>query len=67
MREATNINVNVRIGTAVPRTIVEYWEPVPAPILSIVPAWRAFRIVRISGEYVIIDPATFEIVYVLEG
>jgi hypothetical protein len=66
VREATDINItNVRIGVTVPHTVVNYWAPVPSDIVTIVPAWRSYRVVRIHGELVIIDPATFDIVYVL--
>ena len=66
VRPVTNVHItNVRVGAPVPRTITEYWVPVPAPIVQIVPAWAAFRVVRIGGEILIIDPATFEIVYVM--
>lgn len=65
VREA-NINVtNIRVGGSVPRTVTNYWEPVPTAIVEVVPAWRSFRVVRIRGEIVIIDPTTFEIVYVI--
>ena len=67
IHEAVNINVtNVRVGAAVPREITQYWAPVPATIIEIVPAWRAYRAVVVNGVILIIDPATFEIVYVLD-
>jgi hypothetical protein len=40
-------------------------EPIPANIVTIVPAWSAFRVVRIGDEILIIDPVTFAIVDVL--
>ncbi len=65
VREASGVGItNVRVGASIPRTVSEYWEPVPASILEIVPAWGAYRVVRIHDEIVIIDPATFDIVYV---
>jgi hypothetical protein len=65
VREA-NINVTeIRVGGSVPHTVTNYWEPVPTAIVEVVPAWRSFRVVRIRGEILIIDPATFEIVYVI--
>ena len=67
VKEAVNINVDVSVGRAVPHTITEYWAPVPENIYSIVPLWRDYRIVRIHDELVIIDPETFEIVYVIPG
>lgn len=66
VREARDINVsNVRVGVSVPRNVTEYWEAVPSNIVTIVPEWRAYKIVRIHNEYLIIDPETFEIVYIL--
>lgn len=67
IKEANNIDVQVNVGVAVPRTITEYWEPIPTDILAIVPAWRPYRIVKIHGELLIIDPETFKIIYVIEG
>lgn len=65
VREASGVNItNVRVGAAIPRTASEYWEPVPVAILEIVPDWRAYRVVRIHDEIVVIDPETFEIVYI---
>ena len=64
IREAHDINVtHVSIGGD-PRTVVNYWEPVPASILEVVPAWRAYKVVRIHGDIVVIIE-TYEIVYVL--
>jgi predicted FMN-binding regulatory protein PaiB len=45
--------------------VTEFWEPVPATIVEVVPAWRSYRVVRIHGDIVVIDPDTFEIVYVM--
>jgi hypothetical protein len=65
IREAANIAVaNVRIGESIPHTVTEYWAPIPATILSIVPEWQDYRIVRVGGEYLVIDPETFEVVYI---
>jgi hypothetical protein len=66
VREANGVNIShVSIGGSVPRTITEYWEPVPTDIVEIVPAWRSYRVVRVHGEILVIDPATFEIVYIM--
>ena len=68
VREATNINVtNIRVGAGLPRTITDYWVPVPAPIISIVPEWSDYRVVRIHNEILVVDPETFEIVYVFDA
>jgi hypothetical protein len=65
IKEAPNLNVDVHVGGVAPRTITEYWEPVPTEIISIVPAWSAYRVVRVGDEILIIDPVSFEIVDVL--
>lgn len=65
IRQAPNLDVDVHVGGVAPRTITEYWEPIPADIVSIVPAWSEYRVVRIGDEILIIDPVSFEIVDVL--
>jgi len=66
IREAQDIKVtHVSIGARIPRTVVNYWEPVPAAILEVVPAWRDYKVVRIRGNIVVINPDTYEIVYVM--
>jgi hypothetical protein len=59
-----DIDIDVSIGVAVPRTVVLH--PVPVDIVEIVPAFRHYRyFVLANGEIVIVDPATFVVVYVL--
>ena len=58
---------SVSVGVALPTTIEEYWAPVPAQIIRVVPAWRSYRVVRIRGQLVIVEPATRKIVYIIEG
>jgi len=68
IREApSNVNVSVSIGATAPTTIEQYWAPVPAEIVEIVPAWRSYRVVRISGRLVIIEPSSRRIVYIIEA
>ena len=62
--KASDVDINVSVGVAVPRTVVLH--PVPVDIVEIVPAFRHYRyFVLADGEIVIVDPATFVIVYVL--
>jgi hypothetical protein len=62
--KATDIDIDVSVGVAVPRTVVLH--PVPVDIVEIVPAFRHYRyFVLANGEIVIVDPATFVIVYVI--
>ncbi|WP_187148717.1 hypothetical protein [Methylocella silvestris] len=67
IREAPNLNVNLHIGATAPRTITEYWEPVPPTIINIVPAWSSYRVIRVGNEILIIEPDTFAVVAVIEG
>jgi hypothetical protein len=62
--KASNVDVDVSIGIAVPRTVVLH--PVPADVIAVVPAFRHYKyFVLANGEIVIVDPATFVVVYVL--
>jgi hypothetical protein len=68
IKAATNIQISkVSVGVVVPTTVEQYWEPVPASIVEIVPAWRSYRVVKIHDEVVIIEPSTRKIVYVIQG
>jgi hypothetical protein len=59
-----DVDVDVSIGVAVPRTVVLH--AVPADIVEIVPGFRGYRyFVLANGEIVIVDPATFVVVYVI--
>jgi hypothetical protein len=49
IKEASNIDVHVNIGANVPRTITEYWMPVPREFVEIVPAWRTYRVYVIES------------------
>jgi hypothetical protein len=66
IREATNLKFRVNVGATAPRTITEYWEPIPQEIVTIVPAWSGYRVVRIGNEILIIEPDRYQIVDVLE-
>jgi hypothetical protein len=61
---SVDIDVDVSVGVAVPRTVLLH--PVPVDIVEIVPAFRHYRyFVLANGEIVIVDPATFMVVYVI--
>ena len=62
--KATDIDIDVSVGVAVPHTVVLH--SVPADIVEIVPEFRRYKyFVLASGEIVIVDPDTFVVVYVL--
>lgn len=59
----TNVNFAVRVGTAIPRSVTLH--TIPTGIIDIVPAYRSYRYIVYNDEYIIIDPATYEIVEVV--
>ena len=56
----------VSVGTRIPRKIE--LEPLPPRIVKIVPQYRSYRFfVLADGRIVIVDPSTFEIVYIIDA
>lgn len=64
VKEVTNVNVDISVGRRLPRD----WDyhPVPTAVIEIVPAYRGYRYVYVEDHYVIVDPDTYEVVYVLD-
>ncbi|WP_284212022.1 DUF1236 domain-containing protein, partial [Methylobacterium brachythecii] len=62
-RPLTNVNFNVSVGTAIPRSV--RLNPLPATILTLVPAYRGYDYVLVGDDIVIIDPDTYEIIDVI--
>jgi hypothetical protein len=60
---ADNVNFNIRVGVAVPRTI--HVAVLPPEVVTIVPEYRGFEYVVVGDQLLIIDPNTFEIVAIL--
>jgi hypothetical protein len=63
VRRLDKVDFAVRVGVTVPRTVVFY--DLPADIVEIVPAYRAYKYFLVGDEIVIVDPATYEIVDVI--
>jgi len=60
----TNVNFDIRVGVAVPRTVRV--APVPTTLVEIQPEWRGFMYFVYGEEIVIVDPHSLEIVAVIE-
>lgn len=60
----TNVNFDIRVGTAVPRTV--RIVPLPATIISIEPEWRGYMYFVYNDEIIVVDPRTLKIVAVIE-
>ena len=65
IQETTNVNFNVSVGAVVPTTV--RFHPLPPRIVEIYPEWRGYEVILVSGRYIIVRPATHEIVYIIEG
>ena len=59
----TNVNFDIRVGVAVPRTVRV--APLPATIISIEPEWRGYMYFVYNDEIIIVEPRTLQIVAVL--
>jgi hypothetical protein len=60
----TNVNFDVRVGVAVPRTV--RIAPLPATIISIEPEWRGYMYFVYNDEIIVVEPRTLQIVAVLQ-
>ncbi len=60
---ADNVNFNIRVGVAVPRTV--HVAVLPPEVVTIVPEYRGFEYVLVGDQLLIIDPITLEIVAIL--
>ena len=65
VRPVTNVRFNIAVGTAVPRDVTLH--PLPAAVIEVYPEWRPYRFVLVGNEILVIDPATHQIVAILEA
>jgi hypothetical protein len=62
-RVTTNVNFNVAVGVAVPRSV--HVEVLPADVVEVVPEYEGFDYVVVGDNILIIDPDSMEIVAVI--
>lgn len=55
--------ISIAVGVALPATIA--YMPVPAAILAVVPEFEGYDYIVVNGQILFVDPATYEIVYVM--
>lgn len=60
-----NVNFSIAIGTRVPREGVSF-RPLPAEVVTIYPEWRGYEFIRVRNQILVVDPATYEIVAILD-
>ena len=58
-----HVDFNVSVGTRVPRSV--HFVEVPREIVEIEPEWRGYDYFMVGDRFVIVDPATLDIVAVL--
>lgn len=59
-----DVNFSVNVGIEVPRTIE--LRPLPARVIEIVPQYRRYRyFILADGRIVIVEPASYKIVYII--
>jgi len=61
----SEINVNISVGTKIPTHVHVY--PVPQEVVTVYPQWRGYDVILVDGEYLIIEPRTREIVFIIEA
>ena len=60
-----NVNFSIAVGTRVPREGVSF-RPLPVEVVTIYPEWRGYEFIRVRDQILVIDPATYEIVAILD-
>jgi hypothetical protein len=63
VKPETNVNVSISVGTRVPRTV--HYHPLPAEVVTIYPEWRGYYFILVGSQIVILEPSTYEIVYII--
>jgi hypothetical protein len=65
VRPVEHVNFSISIGTRVPRDVE--FHRLPAEVITYYPEWRAYEYILVGNQIVVIDPATYEIVAVLDA
>jgi Protein of unknown function (DUF1236) len=60
-----HLNISVHVGARVPATV--HFYPVPVQVIDIYPEWRGYDYILVGDEILIVDPATHEVVAILEA
>lgn len=62
---SVQLNVSVSVGTRVPPSVHLY--PLPVQVIEIYPEWRGYDYVMVGEQIIVIDPASHEIVAIIEA
>jgi len=64
VKAVTNVNFNVSVGTRIPASV--HFYPVPVSVVTIYPEWRGYEFILVGTRYIVVEPGTHEIVYILD-
>lgn len=64
VNRVTNVNFSISVGARVPRNV--RLVALPVSVVGIVPAYRSYRYFVVEERIVVVDPASYEIVEVIE-
>ena len=64
-RQVNNISIEISIGRRLPSDWS--YRPVPIEIIEIVPEYSGYEFAYVEDRYVIVEPDTHEVVYVIDG
>ena len=64
VKRVTNVNFSINVGVHVPRTVTLH--ALPRTVVEVVPYYRGYRYFAVEDRICIVDPATYEIVYVID-
>jgi hypothetical protein len=64
IRSVPSVDFSIGVGVVVPAhyDLVD----IPSSIVQIVPAWRGYKVIRVGGRVIIIEPGSRRIVTVIE-
>jgi hypothetical protein len=65
VRPVTSVNFSISVGTRVPRNVG--FHPLPAEIVAVFPDWRGYEFFLFSGQIIVVNPRTLEIVAVIDA
>jgi hypothetical protein len=65
VKRETNVNFNIAVGTAIPRTVTLH--ALPPTVVEVYPQWRGYRFVLVEDEIIIIEPGSYRIVAVIDA
>ncbi len=63
--QPVSLDVSIHVGTRIPSTVRYY--PLPAEVVTIYPEWRGYDYILVGNQILVLDPATHEIVAILDA